>query len=147
MVVAGMGGALTIHILEQGADIISKMTRCVLQPQSEIAKVRKYLWGHGFMIEAEELVLEDGKFYPMMRVVPGKAQSIPEELYELYAQYGQFLLKAKHPILRQFVAKEYEINTRLTAQLQEVGTAGERLGQLACERKLMERALSMLDGT
>ncbi len=43
---------------------------CILQPQSEIQKVREYLVEHGFRFEAEDMVEEDGKYYPMMRVVP-----------------------------------------------------------------------------
>ncbi len=40
----------------------------ILQPQSEIHLVRKFLAEHGYQITDEDIVLEDGKYYPMMRV-------------------------------------------------------------------------------
>ena len=51
----------------------------IFQPQSEIWKVRKYLCEHGLVIEEEDMVEEDGKFYPIMRVVHGEP-----ETYEMY---------------------------------------------------------------
>lgn len=145
MVVAGMGGALTIHILEKGEAVIAQMKECVLQPQSEIAKVREYLWAHHYSITAEDMVLEDGKFYPLMKVVPGQKAAVPKELYELYAQYGQLLLEEKHPVLRQFVEKEYNRNIRLTKQLELRENVEERLLELQGKRILMKQALEMLE--
>lgn len=70
IVCAGMGGRLIINILTQGKDIISGMEQLVLQPQSEISEVRSFLRESGFVIDKEDMVFEDGKYYPMMHVVP-----------------------------------------------------------------------------
>ena len=71
MIVAGMGGGLVIHILEEGKQIVSTLKGCILQPQSgRYRKYGEYLVEHGFWFEAEDMVEEDGKYYPMMRVVP-----------------------------------------------------------------------------
>ena len=43
MIAAGMGGNLIIKILEEGCSVLEEMSTCILQPQSELAKVRKYL--------------------------------------------------------------------------------------------------------
>ena len=43
MIAAGMGGALVIKILTEGKKVVDSLTACILQPQSEIWKVRKYL--------------------------------------------------------------------------------------------------------
>ncbi len=71
IICAGMGGRLILSILEQGRDLISDMKQVVLQPQSELAEVRNYLRKKGFLIDKEDLVYEDGKYYPMMRALPG----------------------------------------------------------------------------
>mgnify|MGYP000211187256 CR=1 FL=1 len=71
-VIAGMGGGLMIRILTEGEQIAKSLKECILQPQSEIGKVRKFLIAHACAIVEENMVYEDGKFYPMMRVVPGK---------------------------------------------------------------------------
>lgn len=145
MIAAGMGGPLMIHILENGADVVAEMKECILQPQSEIAGVRKYLWKNGFAIEEEHMVLEEGKFYPMMRAVPGKRQDIPEELFELYAQYGQFLLQQRDQVLGLFLDKELKSKERLLERLeQKPGMNKERLEQLAAEKCMLEQAVRML---
>lgn len=71
IICAGMGGKLIISILEQGRAIISRMRQVVLQPQSELSEVRSYLRDKGYLIEQEDIIYEDGKYYPMMRALPG----------------------------------------------------------------------------
>lgn len=70
IVVAGMGGELVIHILETGKAVCKSAKELILQPQSEIDEVRKYLRENGYRIVDEDMVEEDQKYYPMMRVVP-----------------------------------------------------------------------------
>lgn len=70
MICAGMGGRLTINILTEGMELVREMKQLILQPQSEIDEVRKFLRLNGFSIEKEDIVCEDGKYYPMMRVIP-----------------------------------------------------------------------------
>lgn len=70
IICAGMGGRLIIHILTQGQAVVSGLKQLVLQPQSEIAEVRHFLRESGFMIDREDMIFEDGKYYPMMHVVP-----------------------------------------------------------------------------
>lgn len=43
MIAAGMGGALIIQILSDCPEIVISLKECILQPQSEIGKVRKFL--------------------------------------------------------------------------------------------------------
>lgn len=71
IVCAGMGGKLILSILEQGRDLIGGMKQVILQPQSELPEVRSYLRKKGYLIDKEDLVYEDGKYYPMMRALPG----------------------------------------------------------------------------
>lgn len=70
IVCAGMGGRLIINIITQGKEVISQMDQLVLQPQSEISEVRSFLRESGFVIDKEDMIFEDGKYYPMMHVVP-----------------------------------------------------------------------------
>ncbi len=71
-VLAGMGGGLMIRILKNSPDVTAGMKEFILQPQSEIARVRAFLLEEGFLFIREDMVFEDGKFYPMMKVrTPG----------------------------------------------------------------------------
>ena len=65
-VIAGMGGGLTIRILKNGMEVVRSLKECILQPQSEIDKVSTFLLGEGFSFIKEDMVEEDGKYYPMM---------------------------------------------------------------------------------
>lgn len=144
MIIAGMGGNLTIHILEEGRAAISKMREFILQPQSEIAKVRAYLQENGYLITNEEMVFEEGKYYPMMRVVydPEKVN----ELSQIQLRYGPILLRKKHPVLLQYVQKEYADTKKLIKKLEyQLPYTKERLEQLDEKRKLMEGALKIYD--
>lgn len=79
IICAGMGGRLVISILEQSRELICNMKQLVLQPQSELDEVRKYLRANGYLIEKEDMIFEEGKYYPMMRVLPaafGKQERI-----------------------------------------------------------------------
>ena len=60
-VLAGMGGGLMIRILKNSPDVTAGMKEFILQPQSEIARVRAFLLEEGFLFIREDMVLEDGK--------------------------------------------------------------------------------------
>lgn len=114
IVIAGMGGALAISILEEGKTIFREVQEFVLQPQSELAKVRQYLWENGYAIVAEDMVLEDGKFYPMMKVRCGQAS----EYSQIELCYGKRLLEQKHPILKLFLEKEVRTRRLILKKLE-----------------------------
>ena len=138
MIVAGMGGGLVIHILEEGKQIVSTLKGCILQPQSEIQKVREYLVEHGFRFEAEDMVEEDGKYYPMMRVVPPEycehktadwQEDCKKEEWEYL--YGPLLLKNKNPILYEYLKREIRIREDILLGL--AGKDGERIKERMTE--------------
>ena len=70
MICAGMGGALICHILEDAPEKAKAMKQIILQPQSELFLVRRFLRQHGYAITKEDMVKEDGKYYPMLRASP-----------------------------------------------------------------------------
>lgn len=67
-VIAGMGGLTVIYILDQGQEQLRHLKELVLEPQSDIAKVRRYLREHKLEIDRETVVQEAGKFYPVMHI-------------------------------------------------------------------------------
>lgn len=69
-VIAGMGGPLMLRILEAYPGTVRSLRELVLQPQSETAKVRAFLLEEGFLFIREDMVKDDGKYYPMMKVAP-----------------------------------------------------------------------------
>ena len=87
----------------------------VLQPQSELAKVRAYLVQHDYHIIQEDMVFDAGKFYPMMKVVNGQ----PSVYSEVELCYGKLLLEGKHPVLKAFLEKEACIKHNILDNLEK----------------------------
>ena len=68
LICAGMGGRLMMRILTDDSDKTESFQELILQPQSELEQFRTWLRSRGYRITHENMIEEDGKFYPMMRV-------------------------------------------------------------------------------
>ena len=71
---AGMGGRVMIRFLTERLELVRTMRCFILQPQSELQAVRAFLRQQGFVLQAEDMVYEEGKYYTAMRAgaaVPG----------------------------------------------------------------------------
>lgn len=116
IVIAGMGGNTMREILKDGTRVIEPDTVLILQPQSEIEEFRSYLVSHGFSFVTEDMVLEDGKYYPMMKVQKRQADRTYSET-EL--RYGPLLLAQRHPVLREFLLWQQEQKNRILEALRQ----------------------------
>ena len=123
VLIAGMGGPLMQQILLGNPSVLADVEELILQPQSEIAEVRRFLEQISFQIEKENMVLEDGKYYVMMR-----ARRCPQVVpmnKEIQYRYGKYLIEHKNPILYQYLQKECrqleEIQDKLREQDSEKG--------------------------
>lgn len=124
-VLAGMGGNLVMKILKDNMRVTCSLKSCILQPQSEIAKVRAFLIEEGFLIIAEDMVCEDGKYYPMMKVLtPGNGPAEPM-WDEVQLRFGKLLLEKKHPVLRQLLQRDLKLTEDILNNLPLGG--GERI--------------------
>ena len=150
--IAGMGGRLMIRIIQDSLDKFTSMDEFVLQPQSEIPKVRQFIRDIGYHIEKENMILEDGKYYPMMKVVRGKAsdtktavfsKNVMDKLAEkefslqdLYDEYGEYLLNNRNEILLHFLKFEKELYSDILKKLQQTETSKGELRQKEIEQKI-----------
>lgn len=140
IVIAGMGGALMARILSDGAEKCAGVKELILSPQSELFLVREWLSANGWQIEQETMLTEDGKYYTVMRAVPGRC----EKMKPVEALYGRYLLEHKHPVLQEFLQKENETIHRILVSLEsEQGEHIEnRKKELADKLLMIEEALS-----
>lgn len=141
-VIAGMGGMLTIRILEDSPQVVASLKELILSPQLDVDQVRRYLHSIGFTIETEQMVKEDGKYYNIMRCIPG------EEKYnqEIDYLYGKRLLLEKEPLLKELLENEESRYRMVEEKLQnnDTKTAQERLIQVRERLTLMREALACL---
>ena len=134
LICAGMGGRLMQRILEREPDKTESIRELVLQPQSEIPLFRRFLADKGYFIVAEDMVFEEGKFYPIMKAV--KTEEI-RPLSETEQRFGPILLIQKHPVLKQYLTFEWEKEMKLEKELMSLKASGRISERLADVRKEM----------
>ena len=145
VIIAGMGGMLMMHILEDGRRLWNDVGEWILQPQSDLEKFRRFLHENGFAVTDEDMVLEDGKFYPMMRAVfTGRKEP---DLFDIEYLFGAGLLKTRHPVLKEYLFKEKEKTMHTIARLEGAGTpsAMERFKELVDYLSSVEEALNIYE--
>lgn len=107
ILIAGMGGGVMLHILEEGRAAVALAKELILQPQSEIEKVRKYLYQMGYVIDREDLVFEDGKYYPMLHVnLKAERKESPfhsKEEWQMIYRYGEFFLDSENLLWQSYL--------------------------------------------
>lgn len=140
-VLAGMGGGLMIRILREGACTVENLKECILQPQSEIEKVRAFLLQEGFLFLEEDMVEEDGKYYPMMKVRPPRTEDNGRENQgalwsEVQLRYGKLLLEKKNSVLREFLEREIRIKKKILSRLDPKDSP-----RIAARRREVEKEL------
>ena len=133
VIIAGMGGNLTIDILTRGENVVRTLDQLILEPQSELAAVRAFLREKNYFVEAEDLVLEDGKYYPILRVLPKRSSDVLTFSGEsglspaVLDAYGHRLLAAHHPVLLSFLQKEKKQCEQILAGLPTEDSESERI--------------------
>lgn len=122
VLIAGMGGALTVKILQEGREVLRTVKELILQPQSEIDNVRRYLEQAGYKITKEDMVWEEGKYYQVMKAEAGEMHYDCENFYH----YGKLLLESGHPVLRKYLTQRRALCEQLLKKLDQEGRIEER---------------------
>lgn len=131
VIIAGMGGELVIHIMEEGRHMWDTVGQWVLSPHSEIHKVREWIEKNRFVIVKEDMIFEEGKFYTVMDVRRNDARSeINHETDEAAAEkryrYGTYLVNTKNPVFGDFLKDEEAKLLTLKANLEKQAVQSER---------------------
>lgn len=147
VICAGMGGRLMAAILTEGREVVASLDELILQPQSELEEFRIFLDKQGYAIVKEDMVKEDGKFYPMMKVVPGGRQSSEGKIPPVLAyKYGGLLLQEKHPVLKEYLQYQIEKQKDILGRISE-GTDEKRMekrrGEVEAELASLKEALAL----
>lgn len=114
IVLSGMGGMTMIEILGQSHQVVAGAHQLILQPQRSIPQVRQWLAVHGWRIIAEDIVLDEGRYYEVLSAEQGEMT-----LTEEGALFGPVLLEKKPPLLRGYLLTRREDAQRLLARLEQ----------------------------
>lgn len=114
LLIAGMGGMLICRILKECPAILDEVETLVLQPQSDIAEVRKCVHALGYVIDKESVCVDAGKYYFAIRAIRGiESESYTEEEY----RYGRLLTQEKSRVYREYLLREKSKNEHIRQQL------------------------------
>ena len=159
LTIAGMGGRLICRILGQKPELTGSFHEILLQPQSEIGEVRRFLLQHAFCIVGETCTEDEGKFYPVIRAVPDTAElsvscrnvgnemepnGSTGQLTEAELAFGPCLLKQKNPVLQNWLINRLDRTAGILEDLQNRNgsSAKQRYDELKKEEQLLRTALA-----
>ena len=145
VVIAGMGGGIVIHILTEGRSVARRVKELILQPQSELEEVRRFLFSENYELLQEDMILEDGKYYPMMKVryAPEKFVQQPK-LTDGDFLFGPMLLQAHHAVLHSYLLREQRIQKDVLKQLaaqKQTPAIVQRTKEVEAHLQLVEQSL------
>lgn len=142
-VIVGMGGELITKILDNGRNVTDELKELVLSPHSEVWLVRKYLHNNDFKIIDEKMIIDEDKFYTIMKVVKGIDDIYSEEDY----MYGKILIEKKDEVLMKYIFKEYNKVEKIFENISKNGTdnAKSRIAELEKEKKMLTNVMNKLE--
>lgn len=140
-VIAGMGGLLIVRILKQAKEHIQNGIHLVLQPQSDADLLREYLASIGYYIIRENMLMEEGKYYTVIKAVPCMTQTFAYTKEELL--FGPLLLRDRHPVLKQYLEEQLMKQQALSLDLLHINTdkASLRVAELESEITYISKCL------
>lgn len=127
--ICGMGGDLIVRIIEESFFTSTRLKRLILQPNTKVDHLRKYLSDSHFIILDETLVEEKEKYYHII-VARYDENSVP--LNELEIKYGPILLKKMEPCFihylnyrLQYIEKMVNFNPNSCKMIQKMNEKKE----------------------
>ncbi|MBQ9885315.1 MAG: SAM-dependent methyltransferase [Lachnospiraceae bacterium] len=140
VIIAGMGGLLIRRILEDDFDKVSRLKEMILSPHSDIDEVRRFLTENGFVIEKEDMLVEEGKYYTIIKAVRGESDTYSDA--EL--KYGRYLLNTRNKTLFDFLMKENNQLEKIALTLKDKSgeKAAARMQEIRQEKDVIQHAMS-----
>ena len=126
-------------------NVITQNTTLIVSPQSEVGDFRHFLVSQGLVVDDEQMLKEDGKYYFIIKCRKSE-ESVCSEFSE--TQYGWKLLDSKDKTLYEYLIKEKETNEGISNSLKKDEsnpTVKLRLQQLSQKNNIIMDALSYYD--
>lgn len=99
--IAGMGGPLIVSILEKHPQALKSVTRLILQPNIHAKAIREWALNHGWAIQDEVILEEDGKVYEIIVLQHGDMK-----LTEVQILLGPNLINEKSTVFVEKWSRE-----------------------------------------
>lgn len=100
IVIAGMGGNLIRDIIEDDKEIFKNLKFAVLQPAQNPEILRRYVYESGYKIIDEDICIDDGIFYEVIKVCYG-SENMPVD--SIFYEVSSILIQKKHPLIGKYI--------------------------------------------
>lgn len=139
--VAGMGGYTMREILEASPQVLESSRRLVLQPQSNIPVLRKFLMESGWRLVKEEIAYDHGFYYEILAAEKGEMT-----LNEVELEFGPLLVSQPHPLLKSYlILKRADLTSLATGLMANKGQGvAKRLEELSAAMERIDKVLAAL---
>lgn len=117
VVISGMGKDTILEILSNDKEKTKNIEKLVISSNNKFPSLRQDICALGFIVDKEQIVYEDGKFYIIIRFIKGNKNYTLKEIYfgpyllqkkdSLFDKYYNYLLEEKKNILNN-IPKEYK---------------------------------------
>lgn len=157
LIISGMGGPLMCDILERYLNTVSEgkseklfdntcdFKEMILSPQSETDEFREYISSAGLKIADERMVLDEGKFYTIIRAIP---DGIRRKLSKAELLFGPVLISRKDPVLREYLEFRLKADNAVLCKLRsgtETDAIRERISDISEKCDIMSGLLAGYD--
>lgn len=126
ILISGMGGNLIIDILDKNKEQFYKVKELILQPQSDIYRVRNYIQDNNFLIVDEDMLIEEDKYYNIIKAYNVSLYNIEETQFKLANQeefyYGRLLLNKRNLVLYSFLVGELNKRNKILKNISHITT-------------------------
>jgi tRNA (adenine22-N1)-methyltransferase len=139
IIIAGMGGAKIIDILERSPDLLDDVMRIILQPQRGAEIVRRWLYDYGWEIIDEDLVLENSNYYEIIiaeHSLAGPGKKLCRQEKELL-DIGPRLVEKNHPLLIPFLQENIKLAENILKSLRHAKTPAAKIMRQKWRRKIL----------
>lgn len=140
--IAGMGGRRIAELVEAVPAVVRGLDRVIVQPNTEVARVRERLRAAGLTLVDEDLLFEDGHWYPTLAWTPGPDPSPAWD--DLDLRYGPLLRRRADPALRRFLGDALARVAKALARAHRQGAPTPALAKLQGELADIEHELARL---
>lgn len=111
IIISGMGGKTMVGIFKNNLPKLAQIKTILLSPNSDVELIRTFLSKNSFYLTMEELVLDHGIIYSILKFQKGYKKYQKLELY-----FGPILLQKRSPLFYQYYGKELK-RKEITLQL------------------------------
>lgn len=121
VLIAGMGGGLIVDILKNGKHVLRNVKEIILSPHSEWELVREYMVNEGYIIIREEMIIDSGKYYVVMKWQKNEDEVTKKDYKKEELVYGRLLLHNKDVVLQEYLLREKENYYKILKSLETYG--------------------------